>query len=131
MIKLCRITAVALALVAIAPAANAAEKIVDRQNKGDISVKPEEFRKILEKRMATMRADVEKKIGKMSLPEKKRTEIRKELDEASKEVRAAVDKAAADGVITREEAKQVKVATNHFRDLVKKQVPHNKKRAKK
>ena len=61
------------------------------------------------------RAMVEKKIERV----KARVEITKAVDEAAKQVRTAVDKAATDGSVTKEEAKQVRELADQLRSKLR------------
>lgn len=93
-------------------------------------MKAEEFRKMVEKKLERIKARVERAMSKQSLPAPQRAEVNKAVDTAVKEVHSALDKAAADGVVTRDEAKQVKAIAEQLRAKMREQFKEKGPRAK-
>jgi hypothetical protein len=93
-------------------------------------MKAEEFRKMVERRIERIKARVERSMRKHSVPAPQRAEVNKAVDTAVKEVHAGVDKVAADGVVTRAEAKQVKAIATELRDKMREQLKEKGPRAK-
>ena len=85
------------------------------KDKPQFPMKAEEFRVLVEKRIERVKARVEKGMERHKIPAAQRTEIAKAVEEATKHVRGAVDKAAADGTVTKEEAKQVRELAEQLR----------------
>jgi len=72
-----------------------------------------EFKQHSEARLAKVRARVEEKIGK--LPADKAKEVRAKFAENETKIRAEVDRVAADGTVTLDEAKGVKALARSLR----------------
>jgi tellurite resistance protein len=66
------------------------------------------FEQKVDKRIEKARARLEKHMGKANVPDAKRAEARKRFDEGATQLRAAAKRAAADGTVTAEEAKEVR-----------------------
>ncbi|MEP7121737.1 MAG: hypothetical protein ABJE95_12535 [Byssovorax sp.] len=88
-------------------------------DKAQFPMKADEFRAIVEKRIERVKARVEKGMEEHKLPAAQRAVITKAVDDAAKQVRGAVDKAAADGTVTKEEAKQVRELAEQLRAKVR------------
>jgi hypothetical protein len=86
------------------------------------------FSKLVDEKIANQRAKVEAKIEKRGVPAARRVEVRKALDDVQAKVRAAVAEAAKDGVITQEEAKQVRKLARQARKVIADQLGLGKKR---
>lgn len=114
---LVRSIAIALSLaVAAAPAAALADDSgsAAQGKKGKhFPIEAAKFQKSVEKRLSKARERLERAMEKRGVPEATRAQVRKELEAGSVMVRAAAQRAGADGTVTAEEAKQV-------RDLAKK-----------
>lgn len=78
------------------------------KDKAQFPMKADEFRVMVEKKIEKVKARVEKGMEKHKLPAAQRVAITRAVDDAAKQVRAEVDKAATDGTVTKEEAKQVR-----------------------
>jgi tellurite resistance protein len=89
------------------------------KDKAQFPMKADEFRKMIDKRIERVKAHVEHSMEKHKLPAPQRAEVTKAVDAAVKEVRAAVDKAAADGVVTKDEAKQVRELAEQLRSKLR------------
>jgi hypothetical protein len=89
------------------------------KNKAQFPMKADEFRSMVEKRIEKIKARVEKGMEQHKLPAATRAVITKAVDDAAKQVRGAVDKAAADGTVTKEEAKQVRELAEQLRSKVR------------
>ena len=87
--------------------------------KAQFPMKADEFRVMVEKKIEKVKARVEKGLEKHKLPADQRVAITRAVDEAAKQVRAAADKAASDGTVTKEEAKQVRELANQLRAKVR------------
>lgn len=139
--KLARIASTLAALAALAavaaPAAAAAEETTaaaakaPRHGRGKGAPQfPQDaarFSKRVDEKIAKQRAKVEAKMEKRGVPAARRADVRKALDEVQAKVRAAVDKAAKDGVITQEEAKQVRKLAREARKAIGQQLGLEKK----
>ncbi|WP_437674487.1 hypothetical protein [Sorangium sp. So ce131] len=143
--KLALITSAFAALAALtaaaAPAAAAARETpaaaADAAHHGRGKARPHfpmeaaRFSKRVDERIAKQRAKVEAKMEKRGVPAPRRAEVRKALDDLQGKVRAAVDRAAKDGVITHDEAKQVREITRAARKAIAEQLGLEKKHDKK
>lgn len=89
------------------------------KDKAQFPMKAEEFRAMVEKRIEKVKARVEKGMEEHKLPREQRVVITKAVDDAAKQVRGAVDKAAADGTVTKEEAKAVRELAEQLRARVR------------
>lgn len=67
-----------------------------------------DFIAMVDARIQKVRARVQEKLGKRPLPDAKKKEILAEVDAGAAKVKAAAQKAAADGTVTKEEAKGVR-----------------------
>ena len=108
----------------------ASHKGSPRRDKPAFPMKAEEFRKMIEKRVERIKTHVERAMSKHSLPAPQRAEVNKAVDIAVKEIHGAVDKVAADGVVTRDEAKQIKAIADQLRDKMREQFKEKGPRAK-
>ncbi|WP_437325785.1 hypothetical protein [Sorangium sp. So ce381] len=137
--KLARIASMFAAVAALAavaaPAAAAAEGTPTeaahhRRGKGRHQFPQDaaKFSKRVDEKIANQRAKVEAKMEKRGVPAARRVEVRKALDDVQAKVRAAVAKAAKDGVITQEEAKQVRKLAREARKVIAEQLGLGKKR---
>ena len=93
-------------------------------------MKAEEFRKMVEQRIERIKARVERSMSKHSLPATQRAEVNKAVDAAVKEIHVAVDNVAKDGVVTRDEAKQIKGIAQKLRETMREQLKEKGPRAK-
>lgn len=119
-------TAPALAAAKDAPPAAAADKGAPAQ------VDAAKLKSHLAAKVAKRRALVEKKMDQRNVPDATRVEIRKSMDELAAKLDAAVAQAAKDGVVSKEEAKEVrKVARNLHKDLAAKLKAHKLGKEKK
>jgi hypothetical protein len=92
------------------------------KDKAQFPMKADEFRAMVEKKIEKVKARVEKGMEEHKLPAAQRAEITKAVDEATKQVRGAVDKAATDGTVTKEEAKQVRELAEQLRTKIRGQL---------
>jgi len=102
--------------------ANPGVKKDHKKHEAAFPMKADQFRKHVDKRIEKVKARIEKAMEKHNVPAPKRAEIAKVVDSAIKDVHAAVDKAAADGVVTKEEAQAVKEVAQQVRAKVKAQI---------
>ena len=81
-----------------------------RRHLGSISfpVPAKTFRELVEKRIQKAREHMNEQIAAHKLTPAQAAELRKRFDEGAKQVRAAVDTAAADGTVTKDEAEKVR-----------------------
>ena len=89
------------------------------KDKAQFPMKADEFRAMVEKRIAKVKARVEKGMEEHKLPAVQRAVITRLVDDAAKQVRGAAEKAAADGTVTKEEAKEVRELAEQLRAKVK------------
>ena len=71
-------------------------------------VEAKKFQEMVEARIAKAREHMESALGKHNVPEPIRAMIRKDFEAGAAEIREAAKKAAADGSVTKEEAKEVR-----------------------
>ncbi len=93
-------------------------------------MKADDFRKMVEKRIEHIKTNIERRMEKHSLPVPARAEVSKTVDAALKEIHAAVDKVAADGAVTKEEAKQIREIAEQLRDKMREQLKGKGPKAK-
>jgi hypothetical protein len=82
-------------------------------------MKAESFKKLVDGRVDRLKGHLEKGLEKRSLSPEQKAEIEKAMDGAIKELNAAVDKVSSDGVVTRDEAKQVKDLSEQLRSKMR------------
>ena len=85
------------------------------QHESAYPMKAETFKKLYDGRVDRLKGHMEKGLAKRSLTAEQKVEIEKAMDGALKELHAAVDKVSADGVVTRDEAKQIKDLSEQLR----------------
>ncbi len=78
-------------------------------------MKADAFKKLVDGRVDRMKGHLDKGLEKRSLTSEQKADIEKAMDGAIKELRAAVDKVSSDGVVTRDEAKQIKDLSEQLR----------------
>lgn len=81
------------------------------KEKGDrpsFPMKGADFVQHVEARIAKVRARVEEKVAQRNLPDPVKKQVMAEVDAGGAKVRTAAQKAAADGTVTKEEAKAVR-----------------------
>lgn len=105
--------------VFILPASAMAETKSHAAKDSAFPMKAEVFKKIVAGKIDKMKGHFEKGVAKRSLSHGQKAEMDKSLDVALKELHAAVDKVSADGVVTKDEAKQVKELSDHLRGKVR------------
>lgn len=89
--------------------------------------KADEYRKSVEARVDRVRAAIEKKLEKNGVSIERRKQIGKIIDAAAHEVKNELDKAAADGTITREEAKKIDALAAGLRSTVRARLAKERK----
>jgi hypothetical protein len=82
-------------------------------------MKAESFKKMVDGRVDHLKGHLAQGLSKRSLSPEQKSEIDKAMDSAVKELHAAVDKVSADGVVTRDEAKQIKALSDHIRSKMR------------
>ena len=98
-------SALSLSLVLASSAAFAGEKGAGKQA---FPVAGPAFKAKVEARQEKHRAKIEAKIAEKKIPADKAAEVRARFAQHSAKVNAAVEKAVADGTVTKEEAKEVR-----------------------
>ena len=78
-------------------------------------MKAEAFKKLVDGRVDRLKGHLEEGLSKRSLSSEQKADIEKSMDGALKELRGAVEKVGADGVVTRDEARQIKDLSEHLR----------------
>jgi len=78
-------------------------------------MKAETFKKLVDGRIDRLKGHLDKGLEKRSLSPEQKAEIGKAMDGALKELHAAIEKVSADGVVTRDEAKQIKDLSEQLR----------------
>src|SRR4051812_41674301 len=103
-----RLVAAALALTALAsPApAGAAGRHHGRSHHvaPSFPMKADEFRKLMDKRIEGVRGVIDKKLDRHGVTPDRKKAIHRIFDEAGRDLRAEIDRVAADGTVTQAEA---------------------------
>lgn len=102
--------ALVFALSAIPMTAFAGDKapVTETKKPPRFPMTAESFNKLIENRIAKIRERLSEKLAKHKVPEAKQAEIKKDFEAGAAAIRAAAAKAAADGTVTKEEAKDVR-----------------------
>lgn len=82
-------------------------------------MKAEAFKKLVDGQIGQLKGHMAKGLQKRSLSHGQKSEIEKAMDGALDELHAAVEKVSADGVVTRDEAKQIKALSDKLRARVR------------
>jgi hypothetical protein len=82
-------------------------------------MKADDFRKLMEKRIDGVRGTIDKKLDRHGVTPDRKKAIHRIFDEVSKDLRAEIDWAAADGTVTQAEADKVKTLTTGLRARVR------------
>jgi hypothetical protein len=93
-------------------------------------MKADAFKKVADRKLELLKTHAERGIAKRSLLPEQKTAVERALDGGIKDLRAAIDRVAADGIVTREEAKQVKDLAAQFRAKLRDQLRGRHARAK-
>lgn len=82
----------------------------DRREHGEknFPMKADAFKQLVEERIARARAHLDKALDKHEVPDAVRAQIKKDFDAGATAVRAAAGRVAADGEVTKTEAKEVR-----------------------
>lgn len=115
-------SALVAATALVLPASAMAETKSHAQKDSAFPMKAEVFKKIVDGKIEKMKGHFEKGVAKRSLSHGQKADMDKSLDGALKELHAAVDKVSADGVVTKDEAKQVKELSEHLRGKVREEL---------
>lgn len=89
-------------------------------------MKADAFNQIVEKRVTTIEARVDKRLAKSNLTDEKKAAVKKEVATGVAEIREAAKKAEADGTVTKDEAKDVRAAERKLQGQLKAELPHTK-----
>ena len=84
-------------------------------SQGAYPMKSEAFKKLVDGRVDRLKGHMDHSLSKRSLSPDQRSEIEKTMEGAIKELHAAVDKVASDGVVTKDEAKHIKDLSEQLR----------------
>lgn len=76
----------------------------------------ESFNKHIEKRLAKAREHLVKALDKHNVPEATKAQVKKDFDAGAAAVRSLSAKVAADGTVTKEEAKEVRVLAKDLKE---------------
>jgi hypothetical protein len=90
-------------------------------------MKPDEYRKLSEARLARILAVIDKKLDRGTVSPERRKVIHKMFDDAAKDARAEVVKATADGSVTEAEANKVKALALQVRVGVRERMAAERK----
>jgi hypothetical protein len=82
-------------------------------------MKAEVFKKLVDAKIDKMKGHFDHGLGKRSLSAEQKSEIEKSMDAAMKELHTAVNKVGSDGVVTKDEAKQVKELSDQLRSKMR------------
>jgi hypothetical protein len=113
---------IAFGCVALAnePAAEAATRHARSRKAGPtFPMKADEYKALMEKRIDGVRAIIDKKLDRRGVSAERKKAIHKLFDDSSKDLRAEIARAAADGTVTQAEADKVKPLANGLRAKVR------------
>ena len=110
--KLASLAVLSLALVLANSSTALAGKKGDR---GKFPVAGADFKQHVQARIEKKRAKLEAKIAEKKLPEEKAKEMRERFASGAAKVNAQVEKAVADGTVTKEEAAEVRAVAKEMR----------------
>ncbi len=82
-------------------------------------MKADSFKKLVDGRVDQLKGHLEQGLSRRSLSHEQKAEIEKAMDGAIKELHTAVDKVSSDGVVTRDEAKQIKAMSEQLRSKMR------------
>jgi hypothetical protein len=99
------------------PAASAVAQ--DAQSTASFPMKGEDFVARVNERLAQAEAQLEAKLAKSKASESDKAEVRRRFKSGVAKVRSAAQAAAADGTVTREEAKQVRALARELRSTMR------------
>lgn len=85
-------------------------------------MKADLFKKIVDGKIGKMKGHFQKGMKKRSLSHHQKADLDKSLESALNELHSAVDKVSADGVVTKDEAKQVKRVSDQLRSKVREEL---------
>lgn len=78
-------------------------------------MKADEFKDMVEKRIAHGRDRLDKMLKERNVPDAVKTQVKKDYEDGATAVRALAAKVQADGTVTKEEAKQVRVLSKELK----------------
>lgn len=116
------IAASAFVLPASAMAENKAPAGHHAQKESAFPMKADLFKKMVETKIDKMKGHFDKGVSKRSLSHEQKAEIAKSLEGALKDLHMAVDKVSSDGVVTKDEAKQIKDLSEQLRGKVREEL---------
>jgi len=82
-------------------------------------MKAEAFKKLVDSKVERIKSHMERGLSKRSLSHEQKAELDKSLEGALKDLHVAVEKVGADGVVTKDEAKQIKDLSEQLRSRVR------------
>lgn len=85
-----------------------AQELREGKAKPNFPMKAEDFKKMVNERLAKMQARFDQVLSKKNPPAEKKEQMKKAFEAGVAKIKAAVDKAAADNTVTQEEAKEVR-----------------------
>ena len=103
--------ALSLSVVLASSAAFAGEK--DGAGKMAFPVAAATYKQHVDARLEKQKTKIEERIANKKIPADKAEQMRARFNERRAKVNAAVEKAVADGTVTKDEAKEVRKATGH------------------
>jgi len=119
MTTLARIASVLIAASAFAFPLSAMAEVRPPAGHHHFPMKAEAYKHLIDSRIGMLKGHFEQGLEKRSLSPEQKAEIEKSMDGAVKELHAAVGKAGADGMVTREEAKKITDLSEHLRSRMR------------
>lgn len=92
------------------------------QKEASFPMKASAFKKIVDGKLGKMKGHFERGVSKRSLSHGQKADIDKTLESALKDIHSAVDKVSSDGVVTKDEAKQVRELSEQLRSKVREEL---------
>jgi len=102
-----------------------------KRNKKNFPLKTDEFKKMVEKRIAHARERLDQVLASHEVPQGIQTQIKKEFENGANAVRAAAARVGADGTVTKDEAKEVKQLARDLKRQAREKFQLGRKDAKK
>src|SRR4051794_23107136 len=94
-------------------------------------MKGDDFKKVIERKIATVKNTIDKKLERHGVSADRRAQIRRAVDLAAGDLRGAIEKVCSDGVVTKDEGAKVKALTEKLRGKVREQLRNEKNAQKK
>ena len=113
----------AIAAAPMTAFAGSKDNAAETKKRPSFPMTAESFNKHIEMRITKMRARLEKGMTDHKVPAATQAQVKKDFEAGAAALRAAAAKVSADGSVTKDEAKQVKVAAKDLKKKVRAHMP--------